>query len=82
MGATTLSYFGPVQFPASYGSFEVTGLHAFVANFTVGPEYSALVRLFRGELWWDIMYLDCDMDAAAAQQIAREMQTVLEEATC
>ena len=82
MGATTLSYFGPVLLPTSYGSFEVTGLHAFVANFTVGPEYSALVRLFRGELWWDIMYLDSDMDAAAAQEIAREMQAILEGATC
>ena len=82
MGATTLSYFGPVPLPTSYGAFEVTGLHAFVANFTVGPEYSALVRLFRDELWWDIMYLDSDMDAAGAQQIAREMQAVLEEATC
>jgi hypothetical protein len=82
MGATTLSYFGPVHLPTSYGSFEVTGLHAFVANFTVGPEYSALVRLFRGELWWDIMYLDSDMDAAGAQEIAREMQAILEGAIC
>ena len=80
MGATTLSYFGPVHLSTSYRSFEVTGLHAFAANFTTGPEYSALVRLFRGELWWDIMYLDSDMDAAGAQQIAREMQAVLEEA--
>ena len=82
MGATTLSYFGPVHLPTSYESFEVTGLHAFAANFTVGPEYSALVRLFRGELWWDIMYLDSDMDAAGAQQIARDVQAILEKATC
>jgi hypothetical protein len=49
---------------------------------TLGPEYSALVRLFRGELWWDILYLDSDMDAAGAQTIAGEMQTILERATC
>jgi hypothetical protein len=79
MGATTLSYFGPVQFP-SYGSFEVTGLHAFVANFTVGPEFSALVRLFRGELWWDIMYLDSDMDAAGAEALVDDMRGILEGA--
>jgi hypothetical protein len=60
----------------------VTGLHAFAANMTLGPEYSALVRLFRGELWWDILYLDSDMDAAGAQAIAREMQEILEGATC
>jgi hypothetical protein len=82
MGATALSYSGPTTLPVHYGSFEVTGLHAFAANMTLGPEYSALVRLFRGELWWDILYLDSDMDAAGAEAIAREMQTILEEATC
>jgi hypothetical protein len=80
MGATALSYSGPTMLPVDYGTFEVTGLHAFAANMTLGPEYSALVRLFRGELWWDILYLDSDMDAAGAQEIAREMQTILEGA--
>jgi hypothetical protein len=82
MGATALSYSGPTTLPVEYGSFQVTGLHAFAANMTLGPEYSALVRLFRGELWWDILYLDSDMDAAGAQAIAREMQEILERATC
>lgn len=82
MGATALSYSGPTALPLSYGSFEVSGLHAFAANMTLGPEYSALVRLFRGALWWDILYLDSDMDAAGAQEIAREMQTILEGASC
>jgi len=82
MGATALSYSGPTALPVNYGSFEITGLHAFAANMTLGPEYSALVRLFRGELWWDILYLDSDMDAAGAQAIAGEMQAILDGATC
>jgi len=82
MGATALSYTGPLTLPTDYGRFEVTGLHAFAGNMTLGPEYSALVRLFRGELWWDILYLDSDMDAAGAQRIAHEMQAILEGATC
>jgi len=82
MGATALSYSGPTTLAVNYGSFELMGLHAFATNLTLGPEYSALVRLFRGELWWDILYLDSDMDAAGAQAIAREMQTILEGATC
>jgi hypothetical protein len=82
MGATALSYSGPVDLHTNGGSFKVTGLHAFAANMTLGPEYSALVRLFRGELWWDILYLDSDMDAAGAREIAREMQAILERATC
>lgn len=82
MGATALSYIGPLDLPTAWGSFEVTGLHAFTANMTLGPEYSALVRLFRGELCWDILYLDSDMDAAGARQIADDVRTILEEATC
>ncbi len=82
MGATAVSYTGPPNLSVSYGPFELTGLHAFATNMTTGPEYSALVRLFRGELWWDILYLDSDMDAAGAQAIARELQAILEGATC
>lgn len=81
MSATALSYSGPTTLPVSYGPFDLIGLHAFAANMTLGPEYSALVRLFRGELWWDILYLDSDMDASGAQAIARDMQAILERAT-
>jgi hypothetical protein len=38
------------------------------------------VRLFRGELWWDIMYMDSDMNDATAREIAKDMQTILEAA--
>jgi hypothetical protein len=82
MGATALSYAGAVDFPVIGGAFEVTGVHAFAANMTLGPEYSALIRLFHGELCWDILYLDSDMDAVLATQIADDIRTILEEATC
>jgi hypothetical protein len=82
MAATALSYTGPVNLPAVHESFVVTGLHAFTTNFALGPEYSALVHLFRGRLWCDILYLDSDMDAALALQIAQDMQGVLEKAAC
>lgn len=82
MAATALSYTGPLNLPASHGPFAVTGLHAFTTNFSLGPEYSALVHLFRGALWCDILYLDSDMDSAGAQRIAQVMQAILEEAAC
>lgn len=81
MGATALSYTGPLNLPTDYGQFELTGVHAFAGNMTLGPEYSALVRLFRGELWWDILYLDSDMDATGARRIADDMRAILEGAT-
>ncbi len=80
MGATALSYSGPIELPETSGTFRVTGLHAFAANMTLGPEYTALVRLFRGELWWDIMYMDSDMNETTAREIARDMQLILEAA--
>lgn len=80
--ATALSYSGPPNLPEDYGAFRLVGLHAFPSNMTTGPEYSALARLFRGELWCDFLYLDCDMDAATAREIARDMQAILQEATC
>jgi hypothetical protein len=82
MAATALSYSGPVTLPTAYGRFELVGLHAFAPNMTVGPEYHALVRLFRGELWWDIGYMNCDMDETLARQIADDTKAVLEEAAC
>ena len=80
MGTTALSYTGRIDLPPSYGSFAVTGLDAFTTNFTLGPEYSALVHLFRGELACDILYMDSDMDLATARPIAQEMQSMLEAA--
>jgi hypothetical protein len=82
MAATALSYTGPLNLPTDYGSFALTGLHAFTTNFTLGPEYSALVHLFRSRLWCDILYLDSDMDSARAQLISEDMQTLLERAAC
>jgi hypothetical protein len=78
MGTTALSYPGPIDLPSSYGPFAVTGLDAFTNNFPLGPEYSALAHLFRGELSCDILYMDSDMDLVKAQQIALDMQSILE----
>jgi hypothetical protein len=80
MGATALSYTGRIDLPSSYGPFAVTGLDAFTNNFALGPEYSALVHLFRGALSCDILYMDSDMDLVTAQQIAQDMQSILEAA--
>jgi hypothetical protein len=82
MAATALSYTGAIPLASCYGSFTVTGLHGFTANFSLGPEFSAFVHLFRGELSCDIQYLDCDMDSAGALEIANDMEAILERAAC
>ncbi len=76
MAATALSYTGAARLDPG-GPFRVRGLHAFVSNFPLGPEYTAQVRLFAGRLWWDILYLDTELDPAAARRIADEIRALL-----
>jgi hypothetical protein len=54
-------------------SIQVRGLHVCVSNIPLGPEYVAHVRMFDRRLWWDIVYLDADMDASLARKIADEI---------
>jgi hypothetical protein len=80
--ATALSYTGPLALPVRCGPLEVLGVHAFTTSLPLGPEYSALARLFRGQLCCDLQYLDSDMDAAGARRLADELRAILAEAAC
>jgi len=77
MGTTALSYTGPSRLPSRFGSIEVSSPEVFISNLTLGPEYTAQARLADGELRWNIVYLDCDMDRATADRISDEMLEIL-----
>jgi hypothetical protein len=77
MGTTALSYTGPSRLPRRFGSIEVSSPEVFISNLTLGPEYTAQARLDNGELFWNIVYLDCDMDRATADRISDQMLDVL-----
>jgi len=77
MAATAVSYLGVARLAATA---TVRGLHAFVSNFALGPEYTALARIYDGELLLDVVYLDVDMDAALAQTLAEEIVDLLRQA--
>jgi acyl carrier protein len=72
MGTTALSYTGPSRLPRRFGSIEVSSPDVFISNLTLGPEYTAQARLADGELHWNIVYLDCDMDRAMADRPTAE----------
>jgi len=78
MCAGALSFTGPVMMRKRYGKIEVRDLHAFPSNFVLGPEYSAAVRMFDDQIYWDILYLDSDMDREQAEVMAGEIRTILE----
>lgn len=77
MGTTALSYTGPARLPRRFGSIEASSPDVFISNLTLGPEYTAHARLADGELRWNIVYLDCDMDRVAADRISDEMLDIL-----
>ena len=77
MTTTAVSYTGAAALPKAVGSFEVRELHAFVSNFPVGPQYTGQLRLFRGRLWLDLLYLDSDMSESEATTIAETMRQLL-----
>ncbi len=78
MGHTAVSYTGAVRLKEKYGKIKVKKLHSFISNFGLGPEYTAQVRLFNGEIYWDFVYLDTDMDNVEASKIADDIFTLLE----
>lgn len=80
MCTTAISYGGASKFKRTYGPYKVKGLRGFVSNFGLGPEFSGRVELHDDELWWDMIYLDSDMDHEGAQQIAAEMSSMLDQA--
>lgn len=80
MATTALSYAGPVSLGEDTGPIRVRGVHAFTSNMTIGPEYSALSRMFKGQITLDYLYLDSDMNNAGARRIADAVTAILEEA--
>jgi hypothetical protein len=77
MATTALSYTGALSRPNLVDNPRISAIRAFVSNFPLGPEYTAQARLFRGRIWFDVVYLANDMDAAQAAEIAETMRELL-----
>lgn len=77
---TALTYNGALALEPAYGRISVLGVHGAISAVTIGPEYAAQVSLFRDELWWDITYVESDMDRGQAQRIADEIRSSLDTA--
>lgn len=80
MGTTAVSFVGSIALASRYGNIGVTGLHAFISNNRVGPEYSAFAKVMNGSLSWDFLYLDSDMDEEMAEKVADATCKLLREA--
>ena len=72
-GTAGLSYASVSSLERSYGPIQLAGLHGFIPNNFLGPEYSIFARLLFDQLWLDVFYMEEDMDRQTAQTIADEM---------
>ncbi|MDJ0835927.1 MAG: condensation domain-containing protein [Acidobacteriota bacterium] len=76
MAAAALSFMDKVPLVAE-GPVRLHNLHGFVSNIAVGPQFTALARIFRGALWWDFLYMNSDMDETGARAIAQDISNTL-----
>lgn len=80
MGTAAVSYSGPAKFTSPSDALRLEEIHAFNSNMVLGPEYTALARLWESRLWWDIVYLDSDMDRSVATRVAEVILDLLKAA--
>jgi hypothetical protein len=73
VGAAGLSYASVAGLEQRYGPIQVSGLHGFIPNNTLGPEYSIFGRLLFDQLWLDVFHMEEDMDRATAQAVVDDM---------
>lgn len=81
MGAVALSYPGVVDLQPAYGEIKLRGMHAYISNNRLGPEYVAFAKILFEQLSFDILYLDSDMDRGTAEAIADDVCRRLVEAS-
>ena len=77
IAVTAMNYSGPISLQQSYGDIRVEGVRGFVSNFGLGPEFSAQTLMFKGKLFWNILYLETDMNEETAKMIADEIKGLL-----
>jgi hypothetical protein len=77
MGTAALSYNGATRLNWSCEGVEIRDFHTFVSNLAYGPLFSALVRILNGKLYWDIMYLDTDLEPDQAAAIGDHILEIL-----
>jgi len=77
MAVTAMNYSGAIPLQQTYGDIGVVGIRGFASNFGLGPEFSAQTLMFNGKLYWNIVYLETDMDEETAQTITNEIKSIL-----
>ncbi len=80
IGQTSLNYSGVIPLQKKYGKIEISEVYGFVSNFGLGPEFAAQTAIWDGDLYWNFLYLESDMDREQAQAVANDVFQNLSDA--
>lgn len=78
LGATAISYAGPLSLQSQYGAIRVKGIHGYITNNPLGAAYTAFGKIFDGCLELDIQFLPDEMSPEEARQITDRVKDLLE----
>jgi hypothetical protein len=77
LGATALSYSGPIRLKAQYGNTEVTNIHGFITNNCLGSELSGFGKICFGRLSLDINFMPAEISREKATKMAEKIKSIL-----
>ena len=81
MATTAVSYSGITDIDQTFGPFKILNVHGFVSNLDFGPIYTAQVHIFADRLYWDIVYLEKEINKDAANNVAEDIKLILQSAS-
>jgi hypothetical protein len=77
LGATALSFAGPIRLKKQYGNTELTDIHGYITNNCLGAELTGFGKICFGRLSLDINFLTEEISRGKAILLAEEIKLFL-----
>jgi len=77
MGNTALSFTGSANIKSNYNGIKVLRYNGFISNNILGPQITGQVNLFNNELYWNVGYLENDINTEQANTIADDIISII-----
>ena len=80
MASTALSFASLPDTPAFSNGVRVSSVVGFASNIDLGPEITATVTAYAGQMRWGLTFFENDLSIAQGQALAEEIRRLLESA--
>lgn len=77
LGATALSYLGPVSMKQQYGHTQLKEIHGYISNNCLGAELTGFAKIFSGKLSIDLNFLPAELSREKALETAHELKQLI-----